>query len=186
MWSNALVTQMRAGFCSMWAQELSYLMNLGQGVLKKITFHFPVFLSDVWTHSLENADLSVQPFSLWRSTSSIWFAEFLEGPPKHSWAVTQTHKPFPLQLVRNHTALYRYIRRIYISLWPFLIQIDFATSVCTEWNNFILVNWWSKQTKDLELLEYWLSWNHIRNFRLMLIPLYFSIREEKMILLLLQ
>lgn len=106
-WSDALVIQIRAGFCFVWVQELSYLINFDQDILKKIIFYFPVFLNDIWTHSPENAALSQQPFSLWRGTCSIWSAEFLEGPRKHSSAVKQIHEPFHLQLLRNHTALCR-------------------------------------------------------------------------------
>lgn len=78
------------------AEGLSYLMNLYEATVKTVIFHFPVFLSDVWTHNAENADLSLHLFRLWRGTSSVWLAEFLEDPPEHSWAVPQTHKPFLL------------------------------------------------------------------------------------------
>lgn len=83
-------------------------MNLYEVIVETIIFHFPVFLNDVLTHNAENADLSLHLFKLQRGTSYVWLAEF-EGPPEHSWAVPQAHKPFLLLFLRNHTALYRSI-----------------------------------------------------------------------------
>lgn len=77
------------------AEGLSNLMNLYEATVETIIFHFPVFLNDALTPSAENAELSLRLFMLQRGTSSVWLAEF-EGPPEHSWAVPQIHKPFLL------------------------------------------------------------------------------------------